>query len=101
MCPNVAILGESLGWSEEEINKRKADTVLDMLWRGILYVSRHALEDDRDDQGMKTNDDPNFRLTSLLRLLIRKRIRGYTRHIVKRHDAKSLVTFRELNADDM
>lgn len=99
VCPNVAILGESLGWSEEEINKRKADMVLDMLWRGILYMSRHALEDDRDDQGMKTNDDPNFLITSLLRLLVRKRIRGYTRHIVKRHDAKSLVTFRELNAD--
>jgi DNA-directed RNA polymerase beta subunit len=95
-CPNVAILGESLGWSEEEICRRKADTILDMYWRGLLSLSRNEKEDDGTSQGVKNNDDVNMMLTGLCRQLFRKTQQGFSRLIVKRHDAGQLFPLREM-----
>jgi DNA-directed RNA polymerase beta subunit len=95
-CPNVAILGESLGWSEEEICRRKADAILDMFWRGLLSLSRNEKEDDGTSQGVKNNDDVNMMLTGLCRQLFRKTQQGFSRLIVKRHDAGQVFPLREM-----
>jgi DNA-directed RNA polymerase beta subunit len=92
--PNVEYLSKKLHFDSHETNKMKCDALLGMVVDGLLVLGNRKAPTNRNEVGMNTIDTQW--ITVFYRQALRARMKGCSRHIVKRTNKNELISNRNV-----